>query len=351
LAYSLGVTVDRYDEGEGDGDRPAHEGEAAMDVRAEVGRFFDDSSVSHDDRPVAVVISGDISAGKTTLRKQMYSSGFVLIDAVEIFLSLSQGEYFDFPGGLEERMNLIGRLVATRAIRERRHIVTEIVGMERGLTLQLIGALRNAGYEVRGEVVTGDLEEEYRRNEQRGDDEISSFYAEPYQRTWIIDACKPRKILYIDMDGVLVDFKSGLDSVSPELRAEYMGHEDDIPGVFALMDPMPGALDAFWELSIVFDTYILSTAPWGNPSAWSDKLEWVKRHLGDAAHKRLILSHHKDLNRGDFLIDDRTTKGAGDFVGVLIPFDPIEPDWPGTVKWLREAISVPVSEAGARRDV
>jgi hypothetical protein len=31
---------------------------------------------------------------------------------------------------------------------------------------------------------------------------------------------------------------------------------------------------------------------------------------GDVAYKRLILTHHKDLNRGDFLIDDRDRSGT-----------------------------------------
>jgi 5'-nucleotidase len=46
------------------------------------------------------------------------------------------------------------------------------------------------------------------------------------------------------------------------------------------MDPMPGALEAYRELAHLFDTYILSTAPWENASARSDKWLWVKRHLG-----------------------------------------------------------------------
>ena len=63
----------------------------------------------------------------------------------------------------------------------------------------------------------------------------------------------------------------------------------------------------------MFDTYVLSTAPWENPSAWSDKLVWVKKHLGQLAYKRLILSHHKNLNSGDFLVDDRTRNGVDKF--------------------------------------
>ena len=79
------------------------------------------------------------------------------------------------------------------------------------------------------------------------------------------------------------------------------------------MEPLEGAKEAFETLAADYDTYILSTAPWENPSAWSDKLLWVKKNLGNAAYKKLILSHHKNLNAGNFLIDDRTKNGAGEF--------------------------------------
>lgn len=133
-----------------------------------------------------------------------------------------------------------------------------------------------------------------------------------------------KKILYIDMDNVIVDFKSGLDRVSEELRDQYRGDEDEIPGIFSHMDPMPGAIEAVKQLGEMFDLYILSTAPWRNPSAWSDKLEWVHKNLGydkeDIAHKRLILSHHKNLNIGNFLIDDRPNNGAWKFGGEWVHF-------------------------------
>ena len=40
----------------------------------------------------------------------------------------------------------------------------------------------------------------------------------------------------------LVDFQSGLDKIDEKTKAAYKGHEDDIPGLFALMKPMSGAI-------------------------------------------------------------------------------------------------------------
>ena len=94
------------------------------------------------------------------------------------------------------------------------------------------------------------------------------------------------------------------------------------------MAPMPGAIESFHELARHFDTYVLSTSPWNNASAWSDKLRWIQKHLGNVAHKRLILSHHKQLNMGNFLIDDRITNGTDRFTGEHIHFGSERfPDW------------------------
>ena len=128
------------------------------------------------------------------------------------------------------------------------------------------------------------------------------------------------KVLYIDMDNVLVNFQSGINAISEEDRQQYEGDLDEVPGIFSKMQPYDVAIEAYQKLAQHFDTYILSTAPWENPSAWSDKLLWVKKYLGQTAHKRLILSHNKNLNAGDFLVDDRTANGAGEFAGEHIHF-------------------------------
>lgn len=133
---------------------------------------------------------------------------------------------------------------------------------------------------------------------------------------------RAKDILYIDLDGVLVSFQSGIDRLSEETKEKYADRLDDVPGIFALMDPIPGAIRAFQLLvhSGRFVVYILSTAPWNNDSAWTDKVKWVKQHLGESIKKRLILSHRKDLLMGQYLIDDRKANGAGEFKGTHIHF-------------------------------
>ena len=138
----------------------------------------------------------------------------------------------------------------------------------------------------------------------------------------------PEKRLFVDMDGVLVDFDSGV-------RATYGSKPKDAPGVFSLMDPMPGAIDAINRLADKFDVFILTTAPWNNPSAWSDKLNWVKQHLGSKFEKRLIITHRKDLLNGDYLIDDWDKHGASEFNGEWIQFGSAKfPDWKAVETYL-----------------
>ena len=54
-----------------------------------------------------------------------------------------------------------------------------------------------------------------------------------------------QKILYVDMDGVLVDFNSGIELLSPSDKIKFKGNYDKCPGIFSLMLPMEGAIEAF----------------------------------------------------------------------------------------------------------
>lgn len=138
-----------------------------------------------------------------------------------------------------------------------------------------------------------------------------------------------KKIIYFDMDGVLADYEG---------KANYKDTpEKEANGFFVDLEPINGAVEAFKKLSEHFDCYILTTAPWSSPIAWSEKRLWVEKHLGEHAFKRLMTSHRKDLHIGDYLIDDRTLNGAGEFGGEHIHFGtPDFPNWDAVVEYLME---------------
>jgi 5'-nucleotidase len=150
------------------------------------------------------------------------------------------------------------------------------------------------------------------------------------------------KRVFVDMDGVLADFDGKILMLAPHATskgAENWSHIVDLfepaPGFYRDLKPIAGAVDGFRRLSEKYETYILSTASWSNPSSWTDKRLWVEEHLGESAYKRLILSHNKSLFSGRALIDDRTKNGADAFNGEHIVFGSEKyPDWEAVLKHL-----------------
>ena len=127
-----------------------------------------------------------------------------------------------------------------------------------------------------------------------------------------------KKILFIDMDGVLVNFEGHVETVLNSdkfIRDMYKNHSDRIPGIFRNPPPIEGAIEAVNKLyeSGKYDMFIATAAPWGNPEAATDKRYWIETHFGRMFRKKMVVTHLKHLIVGDYLIDDRTRNGAGDF--------------------------------------
>ena len=68
-----------------------------------------------------------------------------------------------------------------------------------------------------------------------------------------------KPILYIDMDNVIVDFKTGIEKLDQQTLKEYQGRYDEVKGIFSLMKPIEGAIEAVKELSknTIFTSYQL----------------------------------------------------------------------------------------------
>lgn len=54
------------------------------------------------------------------------------------------------------------------------------------------------------------------------------------------ERCSNKKVLYVDMDNVLVNFQSGIDALNEELKSRYAGCYDEVPNIFAKCNPMKG---------------------------------------------------------------------------------------------------------------
>jgi 5'-nucleotidase len=127
-----------------------------------------------------------------------------------------------------------------------------------------------------------------------------------------------KKILFIDMDGVLVNFEGHVETVLKSdkfIRDMYGKSPDRIPGIFRNPPPIESAVEAVHKLyeSGKYDMFIATAAPWGNPEAATDKRYWIEQYFGRMFRKKMVISHLKHLLIGDYLIDDRTANGAGDF--------------------------------------
>jgi 5'(3')-deoxyribonucleotidase len=75
------------------------------------------------------------------------------------------------------------------------------------------------------------------------------------------------------MDGVLVDFGKKVNEIDLELlknaaKSVVKLHESD-----------------------KYDLFIAMTAPWNNPSSFSDKRIWIEEYFGEIFKKKMFIKH------------------------------------------------------------
>jgi len=149
-----------------------------------------------------------------------------------------------------------------------------------------------------------------------------------------------KKILFIDMDGVVCDLGKAINKLRPDLDPKVFHSDvDDLfkanPYMFHDLEPIEGAISAVIDLSQHFDLYFLSTPAWASPDSFSGKRIWLENHFGSHAERRLILTHRKDLVMGHYLVDDSERHGVKDFKGEHIHFGTEKfPDWKSVYDYL-----------------
>lgn len=138
-----------------------------------------------------------------------------------------------------------------------------------------------------------------------------------------------KSIIYVDMDDVLCDFTKAY-STALTLNPKQIYPQSQL-GFFQNLLPINGAVESVKFLSSQenFEVYILSAPSIKNPHSYTEKRLWVEHYFGLDMVKNLIISNHKGLNKGDFLIDDFIEgRGQENFEGKIIHFGSVDfPDW------------------------
>ena len=147
--------------------------------------------------------------------------------------------------------------------------------------------------------------------------------------------------IYIDMDNVLCDYQTAWENsmiYNPDIlypQSQY--------GFFRDLEPINSALFMFKRLSDNFDVWILTAPSVQNPMCYTEKREWVGKHLGFEAAKRLILSPDKSLLIGDYLIDDIEDGRAkqNQFKGTQIVYGNDKyPDWFAVMEYFEQYFKI-----------
>ncbi len=147
-----------------------------------------------------------------------------------------------------------------------------------------------------------------------------------------------KKTIYLDMDDVLCDFTAAYKTaIKANPAIQYPQSQFDY---FRKLAPIKDAIASVNYLlqQPLFEVYILTAPSIQNPLCYTEKRLWVEDHFGFEMVKRLIISPHKGLNRGDYLIDDNDSgKGQENFEGQLLKFgSPEFPNWKTVISFFQE---------------
>jgi 5'(3')-deoxyribonucleotidase len=140
-----------------------------------------------------------------------------------------------------------------------------------------------------------------------------------------------KKIVFIDMDGVIADFFAGVGRPN----CEWNPPEMFVEGFFRNLPVMPGAkraLEAMSEMNEL-DLYIASKPTTRNLHSTVEKYQWIEEHFPWLLRK-IFLTCDKSFLNGDILIDDDKIWKDG-FKGTFVHFERgnSEESWQDILNW------------------
>ncbi len=111
------------------------------------------------------------------------------------------------------------------------------------------------------------------------------------------------KLVYIDMDDTIADF-TGADVFKNGFEVSHMYE----PGFFIGLKPVEGSLMAVRQIiRLGYDVHILSQPVAESAHSYSEKIQWIGLYFPELISK-IHLTQHKNLFKGDYLVDDNQAK-------------------------------------------
>lgn len=114
------------------------------------------------------------------------------------------------------------------------------------------------------------------------------------------------------------------------LECPLVRFPQSVHGFFRELEPIPGGIAAMQVMKDWgHDVWILTRPSTLNRLCYTEKADWVYRHLGQEWVNKLILCPDKSLLKGDVLIDDTPWPG---FEGVQLHFKTnVDGEWTNTL--------------------
>lgn len=141
--------------------------------------------------------------------------------------------------------------------------------------------------------------------------------------------------VFVDMDNVMCAFTKSYGEWKKE-HPEITYPQSQF-GFFSNLEPIQGAVESFKLLQKHYDVYILTRPSIYNLMCYTEKADWVKRHLGFEVLEKLIIACDKSMvkAKGAYLIDDDIQAGQLQFEGEFLRFGTEQfPDWNSIIKYL-----------------
>jgi 5'(3')-deoxyribonucleotidase len=118
-----------------------------------------------------------------------------------------------------------------------------------------------------------------------------------------------KKIVYIDMDDTIADFKRDAKCHRGNFFVEKMYET----GFFLNLKPVDGAQLAVRSIiNMGYDVWILTQPLAENADSYTEKAQWVSMWFPEL-YSKIIMTQNKGLHLGHYLIDDNEAKWKNKF--------------------------------------